>query len=407
MRFFSVAFSALGLAFFPAHSWARPEYAVRLGTVSCAACHVSPYGGGARGLYGKYYGSNNYGVSRFSNQDLISGDLRFLALYPAKASHTTNGPVVMASIVSANVPVIENSDGSQTNLVVANSFGYLTNASGSLREAYVIHRTAPEAEQAAFKHIMFGRFNSPFGLLTDEHRTYVRVQDKTSENDFEFGGLVSGDPLEQIHYDVALTSGMQQGGSGFTNNDLTRATIGNLRYQTSSLPFFFVTSAAFHRSLVIARTSHYNPYALAVYGTLSADRLTRQTLHGSLLAEVDLARGWNDSTTNPGIAKFIPGSDAPFQAAVKDSQSLGWWVQANYDVTPRFVLMVKYESLALDRRFPADAFVRHGFGFKYFMNSNMNVAVRYETSQAGRSSITSDQVANARNGVLAVFNLWI
>src|SRR5579863_9461245 len=92
--------------FFSSLSFAKPEYAVKQ-NVSCVTCHVSPWGGGPRMLYGKVYGSRDFGIGRYSNQDLFSGSLRGISYYPTGTSKSTNGTALMEAAASANVVAVE------------------------------------------------------------------------------------------------------------------------------------------------------------------------------------------------------------------------------------------------------------------------------------------------------------
>jgi hypothetical protein len=62
---------------------ARPQYAVKRGIVSCTACHYSSAGGGTKNIFGKAVASHNLGRGRYSNQDLVSMDLRFFQVLEA------------------------------------------------------------------------------------------------------------------------------------------------------------------------------------------------------------------------------------------------------------------------------------------------------------------------------------
>src|SRR5579863_6109044 len=91
---------------FSSLSFAKPEYAVKQ-NLSCVTCHVSPWGGGPRTLYGKVYGSRDFGIGRHSNQDVFSGSFRGIAYYPNTPSTTSNGVALMEAAASANVVAIE------------------------------------------------------------------------------------------------------------------------------------------------------------------------------------------------------------------------------------------------------------------------------------------------------------
>src|SRR5580704_13890922 len=91
---------------FSASAFAKPEYAVKQ-NVSCITCHLSPWGGGPRNLYGKVYGSRDFGIGRYSNQDLFSGSLRGISYYPTGASRSSNGTALMEASGAVNVVAVE------------------------------------------------------------------------------------------------------------------------------------------------------------------------------------------------------------------------------------------------------------------------------------------------------------
>lgn len=179
-------FSLSGLFFLlmsPA-ALARPEYAVKQNS-SCTACHVSPWGGGPKTVYGKFYGSRDYPMAKTSSSDLYSVSVREIAYYPNSPSTTANGLALMEASASGNVPVIQNEDGTEFRLV--GTYNASPVGSGA-REVYFRWKPTSD-ENAPLAYLTVGRFNAPFGLLTDEHRTYVRIQTNMSLNSFENGAL--------------------------------------------------------------------------------------------------------------------------------------------------------------------------------------------------------------------------
>lgn len=386
------------------NAWARPQYAAKQGIVNCSACHASPFGGGPRNINGKYYGTHGLGVGENSAQDKVSGDFRIMLLEPNNPQYNPNGLVMMSAIPSGNLQLSQSDGGSETRAVVAYDLGMLGGALGAgLRDSYVRFRSVKEEANSFLKYVLFGRFNVPFGILTDEHRTYVRIQTRTTHNEFEMGFGFSGEPDDRFHYDLALTTGVANGGSALITNDIPWAAIANLRWNPGAMPFFLGASGTYQRRLNLA----YNPHALSLSGALSLDRLTNGGISGSLMSEIAWAHGFNDAARNPAMARyFLPANDPAFAAAVADSTSIGLMVQAEYNLTQRWTLLYKFEDLALDMRFTGDAFIRHAFGFRTILNSNMDLDLRYEIGLAGRPSITDADLSTARNDLMGVFRYW-
>lgn len=399
MRTISPALLILGiLGSLSQTAHARPEYAVQLGMVNCTACHVSPTGGGHRNVNGKLFGTRNLETGETTKTDLYYADLRAMAYYPTGSSTIKNGLAMMEAIPSVNIPVIRSNE-STLRAVMGYSLG--VSAVGA-RDIYLQWQLGQDAENRFLKYFKMGRFVAPFGLLTDEHRTYTRIQSKTSINDYEMGFSASGDPLDSVHYDLALTQGFQSGGM-LISGDMTYALTGNIRWEPFRLPFFVGTSLAGHRASKIKDL----PYAWSVYEALSIDRLTGNRVSGSLLAEVSMARGWNDATRNPILNAHFLASDPAFAAAIADSTSLGFYVLANWDIHPRWRLFYKFDEIALDRRYLGDAFIRHGAGVRIVLNGYTHVQVRYEATQVGRAAIKPNSVLGAVNDVMATLHFWL
>ncbi len=153
---------------------AKPQYAVRTKQISCTACHYSPSGGGPRRFFGKGYGSHGLGTGVYNNTELVTADIRAISMYMTKkTSKNANGSGIMSTTIGAGVPIIKNEDGSQFHAVInyeAGGFG-----PNGAKETYVRYEAGSEV---GFKpqHITVGKFLIPFGLLTDEHRTYTKKQ---------------------------------------------------------------------------------------------------------------------------------------------------------------------------------------------------------------------------------------
>lgn len=390
-----VAFLSNG---FGTNAWARPEYALRLGMVSCMGCHASPAGGGPKNVNGKIFGTHTYAEGLFTRKEEVSGDIRLLVSYPNRPATTSSGSVVMAAVPGFNLTLFKN-ESMDTHLVAATSLGFL--ASG-LREVFLQVRPTPEESTHWVDSILVGRFQVPFGLMTDEHRTYTRIQTKTTYNHFELGTLLSGTPSRFVHYDLGVTTGLQNGGASFSNSDLTYALIGNLRTDFQVVPVTLGLSGMVHQT----STYPYMPYAAAVSAGLSLERLLKlRFLRADLLAEVALGRGWNDSSTNSNISKFINATDTAFQNGIINSTSLGVTVLANYYLFEWLSLIYKFEELAFDYRYLGDAYYRHGFGVKYFVSSFFNVQARYELQWTGRPGITENDASFVRNTFYTVLNI--
>ena len=193
---------------------ARPEYALQIRTNRCTTCHSNPIGGGHRNLTGKAFGPKAAPLEAFSQQDIFGFDFRNIFYTPVKKEDIEKGKsgwFIMTALPSISVP-FNKSNGKEWRLVYSHNLnGYPKWAphDAYLRvQLYEDYRLYPQ-------YVLVGRFSAPFGLLDDEHRTYIRQQTKTAWNDKEVGVLLSGDWSHRLHYDLAVVNGEQTAGIGF------------------------------------------------------------------------------------------------------------------------------------------------------------------------------------------------
>ena len=166
-------------------SFARPEYAARHRITSCTACHYSPAGGGLRTRYGKEYGAHNFKMSSFGQQDWVSADVRFMYVNPQQHQQARGGLAVMAGILGATAPITPEEQKSAIRLVYTHDIAGLAGA----LESYVRYRRFADPEVHWYpQYFLLGRFHAPFGLMTDEHRTYTKMQSLSDWNTRIEGG---------------------------------------------------------------------------------------------------------------------------------------------------------------------------------------------------------------------------
>ena len=404
--FLVLAFSLLSIE----EAQSRPEYAVQHNIVSCTACHASPSGGGIRNEYGKLYGLARLGKK--PNQKNISENAKFWAadfraIYfipeertpePPNYPQAKSGFGIMSSILSANAPVLsDDTDGSELSVVAAYNMGVFEQ---KMRESYLRYRPSEDGP-----YIVVGKFNAPFGLLTDEHRTYIRMQSRTSLNDFQSGAMISQDfKNANAHVDLALVNGLQSGpaeAEGSFSNGSTWGAFFNIRYSPNRMPFFVGTSAQYSER----RRGEEDPWAYSIYNVTSLNQLTGYRIAGSLLFEFSEADNWNDNSINPDISRRV-SSTLISTNALKTSTSRAWLGQLNLDLTRKWILTYKYESITLDKDFSGDAFERNGIGFKYFVNNNLILLSRAEFSKAG-SDQASKFDAGDQDAYYMVLHMWL
>lgn len=366
---------ALILTFIIPEVLARPEYALQLRTNRCTTCHVSPTGGGHRNLTGKAFGPKPAALETFSQQDVFGFDFRTVFYTPTQKENREKGKSgmgVMAALPSISVPFKKN-EGKEWRLVYAHNIGGFGGTSP--RDAY-LRVQLYEDYRLYPQYILVGRFSAPFGLLDDEHRTYIRQQTKTAWNDKEMGILFSGDLSHIFHYDLAVVNGEQTAGAGFGTNRLALwGGIANLRV-LFNFGWMVGVSGSYY-------TNEKNSSALSVYQNISLNSLTGDLLSGNLTAEAVL--GYQVNHRLPPAPLFA--SDQQYLEEVKDSNSLGYKVQLNLNILPDWKLIAKYDHLfldisqlgkPLDITNLGDSYQRYGFGIRHFFNNQVSAQIRYE-----------------------------
>ncbi|RME15184.1 MAG: hypothetical protein D6797_07115 [Bdellovibrio sp.] len=368
---------------FPFSLLARPEYAVKHSQVSCTVCHASPVGGGIRTTNGKLYGMKGHPpFSPWSMKDFFQMDTRFYALVPEDPTQTSHGLNAMTFLGSVNLPL-------EKDIHFVGSYGFGGWASGE-REFFVKWRVKDEG---LLEHVVWGKTQLPFGLPTDEHRTFTRLQTMTTINNFRKGILLSGRLTPRTHYDAMIINeyGTPTSSSIFWGGDV------NLRWAPAAWPFFLGTSYLYFSR----NDGASDPYAQSFYAAIFLDDMTRDLIDGALLLEWVDANHFNEVS---GVGGHITEETA-FVDLLKESRSEGHYVQFTWDLTPTFTLMYKYDFLALDRNYAGDAFTRQGVGFRYTPVGHMNFIFRAEFSKAGSQAIPSTDKANQSTYYL-ISHIW-
>jgi hypothetical protein len=388
----------------PEAAQARPEYATKE-KANCTACHVNPWGGGPRSVFGKVYGSHGHDPAKTSTLDLYYADVRFIDYIPTKKiTQRTNGLALMEAAVSGNVPIIQGEGGSEMRGVLTYNMSPL--AGSQVREAYVRFQLAAQ-DAAVPTEVMVGRFYVPFGLLTDEHRTYTRLQTNSMFNNYDVGGSISWNFNPDWHWDLALVNDFQTAGN-FNQGDLTFGVVLNTRWNPHQLPFLLGLSGNFEKT-----TRYPQPFAFSEYGVLSFDRLTQNKVSANLSLEAVEALNWNNPAINngqinPGIGQFfIPSNDATYLSSITYQRSRGYYALFKYNITHVWTPFYKFDYLNLDTGSDHNSFLRHGFGIEAYLNSNMILNVRYELSHVNRPEIADSNVLAAQSDVFAMLRVWL
>ena len=395
-------FFGLTLFLYSHLSYARPEYSARLRTNRCTTCHTSPAGGGHRNLTGKAFGPKSAPLKSFSKQDIFGFDLRVLAYTQFKnIKEKKNGLGIMTSIPSVSIPFHSSKEGDKEwRLVYSQNIGGF-GATPAPREAYLRIKLYDDY-RAYPQFISVGRFSAPFGLLTDEHRTYVRWQTRTSWNDQEIGMLFSGDWTPALHYDLSIVNGEQTHGAFGNDGILNWGSVLNLRYMSTKLGWIAGLSASAHNIKQCAESIQKCSSALSLYQALSLDGLTNNGLPGLLLTEV--VAGYNTNHRLQGT-DFV--SNSQYLKLLNEKYSIGGRAQWNYNFFPNWSLIAKYDYLTLDVAYWGDAYHRIGAGINHFFNNQVQFQVRYEKAIATPDSESENPEKAGQDIIWALLQIKI
>lgn len=346
---------------------ARPEYAVRHGINQCTACHMSPAGGGPRNLNGKNYSTQPFERYEFAVAKYLSADARFLYFQTEAGASGRGGLGVMATNFAVHAPLDKKEN---LQLVVEQT---LSGFAPVGRSAYLAHGFGQANVYGwAPQQLLIGRFQIPFGLMNDEHKTYVRQQSATTWNHFDGGFLAAADVTDSLHYDLGLLNGVRAAGAAAAvGGSAIWGAVVNMRWMPRTVPLLLGASSNYHQEVA----GKESPWANSLYSIFSLDRATGERFHGSLMAEVSVAKNFNSLLQN-----FV--SDANYLTSIANTQSRGLLLQAEWNITPRWALIYKYDEFIPDDQFMGDGYTRHGLGAKYILGPNMLLSLRVDKADA-------------------------
>lgn len=382
LLFCSLGFAELSLAL--------PQYAVRYNVINCTACHISPVGGGPRNINGKLFGAHGYEMNPQLAQKHFAADFRAMYYQPEKSTESKGGAGIMSGSLSLNVALDK---AEKVQLVMEHNIAGF--AAAGFRDTYALFKFADEEGKAsAVDSLLVGRFRLPFGIITDEHRTYTRVQTATEWFSYETGLLLSGTPTDKVHYDIAMVNGDKSPGAALGSGQATRFGGGfNLRYMPG--PVLLGLSTSFYEPAAPAKTRR----ASSFYGMLSVARWTDERVPVDIRVEHTLAEGWSDHLAQGFV------SDPSYLAALATSDSEAWLVGLDYALNPHWTLIYKYDLLTPDKSFRADVYERHGVGFRWALASNTLLQFRTEIARATHPSEQSRASSAAQNATYGILQL--
>jgi hypothetical protein len=382
---------------------ARPEYAIQSHINQCTACHISPTGGGLRNLHGKLYGSHTLKIAKLNTNDYWAFDVRAQLGHAKRGATVAKGFLLMNSIGSAQVPVATEGAGAPFRLVGSFNFGMM---GAGLREVFIlVDPVITNAEATTETKMLVGKFPAPFGLATDEHRTYTKVMVNSTNREFESGLQFSADPTFQFHYDLALVNGFQNDGTPVIHPNPWGA-IGNIRYMPNSQNGFLGASHSQHGNTNLKKPLMAN----SLYGGIATNSL----FPGTFTAEAVTATGWNNPTYNTGsgiagagIDYFIPAVETAWRQALVDSTSLGIVTSLNYDINPKLSLLYRLEEFIPDTKFKGDFFHRDGVGFRKILSTQSQMIFRIDQGKLNRPGVSTDGLKSTGQNIFILLHYWM
>lgn len=389
------------LLILPLWGQARPEYAARHGLVSCTACHASPSGGGIRTEYGKIYGARGFETNDNHERPYYQVDARAILTTTQEVREGRNGFALMELLGAVNVPVLDG-ENQATNFVASYYFGAF-NQAVVVRDTYVRWQNK---KSDLLEYVTVGKFIAPFGLLTDEHRTYTRWQSRSTWNNFDMGAMLSGKLLPELHWDFAAVNGFQASATEGEGNFSTGDTYGlylNLRSRPFKRSLLLGASGSFYRR----HSGQESPYAVSVYSALGLEGLTGGRLRGSLLAEYVRSQYWSDGTINPEFGRvFAGGLDSGYVDALKYEIAEGYYLQLLIDMTRNLALQYKWDKFIPSVNYRGDFFERYGLGFRWQASANLQWMARAEWVDIGRPDVEKAAAGIAADNYWLLAHYW-
>lgn len=384
----------LASLFFTLKALARPEYAAR-DSINCIQCHVSPWGGGARRSYGKVYGARDLSTAAHLEDDWYYLDSRFLMTFGSGGSKGKEAAAPSSGGHSGG----SKKNGLMTNQVYLKkefledytaAFNYdLGSFAPGLREAYVM------LKQDSYS-VMGGQFYLPFGLLTDEHRTYTKMLSATGIRDYDKGVILSKSFEDKYNLDV----GILQGFNSLNQQSSDGGFILNFRYLPEDFPLLAGVSYVQHLS------QKFNPAALSLYGVYIFDDYFK----GSLSLEYVMAKGFNDARVNARyIPRLVPHHlQQTYGEEVADKVAGAAYMEFRYEVHPQVILLYKFDYLVLDQSKPENVMTRNGLGLRYQPFHSFYLLAKYEFNHVTLPAYATggEYTVTESSGPILMFRGW-
>ncbi len=421
------------------NSFARPEFALKFQIHQCSMCHNSPYGGGARNIFGKSIGNHGFiSQSPFAANDLIYGDFRMINSAARNSKVSSGGISLMSVSATFNIPLyqitkqqkkeiftdteadtetdkdtvkvtdpenengndIENKDldkevNVNSNTISNTEFENIPSTEIKLITQFI----SPELQQGGgisylqFKdlesanYFFVGKFYRSFGIPSDEHRTFTKMINNSSIRDFIYGF----------------------GGSSFFNdwqidfsfgNDVQYATLikdpawiysTNVRKFLTPIPLFI--NLAYEK---IQNPSNKHSQALAMGASFYSEDLST-----TITSEVVRTQNYNPLMKQSSFFYGSNSIDLLFQNTISNREAQAVSTIVSYEYSDKLTYLLKHDEFAFDFNYPADAFIKNNFGLRYYWGPNLFIQSEIELHTVGRKDLDPSTRSNS-NGIYAL-----
>lgn len=395
MRIFKFLITILALAL-SYHLMARPQYALKYKQVRCFGCHYSPAGGGARTMFGKSVGSHGMAMGDLSQTEKVTVDVRAMSIHALRnTSRKANGAYVMSSQANVALPILSHEDGSQWHFVGGYDFGQFL---AGTRDVFLRYQNTGKI----FDTFTIGKVIPPYGLLSDDHRIYVRQQNRHNIFGHEVGAVLSGSPISTLHYDLSFMQGFGKG-TNLPSKGVNWGVVANIRSIPWTGPLLFGVSCSYYQ-----RPNFHSPWAGSIYSILEVNSLLSFLPATTLSLEYSRSKYWFDSKINHRVKYFVDETKFKTYAEdIKNSASDGIHAQLETELGSKVNSFYRLDYLTLNRKHLKDFHSRHTLGFKYWPNAHLDLDIRYEYSRIGRKSLRNTGLKSEDQAIVAVGHFWL
>jgi len=328
----------------------------------------------------------------------FSGNMRTIGLLSQKPLKDGNksGIALMTATLGIEVNPIPN-----MSAVIQYDLGFFSPGVRDLYAAFSL------PENAFVESITVGQFRPPLGLLTSEHRIYMKRFLGGSINDYDVGLKVSGS-RSIFSYDLALVAGEGSGKRLFSDK-WSVGIVPNI--QIEIIPEWRVGMSAYfynEKKIKDKQTAVGQDGELGTQLKVT-EVLPNQFSHFILSSQLDWKKlEWTAEIATGhirNIAKFgrFFKSDA-FLGAIKGKQTVSLYNTIAYRFFNTIKGFYRLDAIAFDMDYLGDLFLTHTLGVEYRFLAFASIDMRMERNIEGRKV---DPILTRNNdSIMAMLHVW-